>query len=62
MQLWYGSRAGSLGETATWLIAAGGVVMIFLRTINWHIPLVMLLGIAILSDHLRPANRAAPGR
>jgi Na+-translocating ferredoxin:NAD+ oxidoreductase RnfD subunit len=47
IQGWYGSRAGSLGETATWLIAAGGVAMIFLRTITWHIPLAMLLGIAV---------------
>lgn len=47
VQGWYGSRAGSLGETATWLIAGGGVAMIFLRTITWHIPLAMLLGIAV---------------
>ncbi len=47
IQTWYGSRAGSLGETAAWLIAAGGLVMIFLRTISWHIPVAMLLGIAV---------------
>lgn len=46
LQAWYGSRPGSLGETATWLIVAGGTVMIFLGTITWHIPLSMLLGIA----------------
>ena len=44
---WFGSRPGSLGETAAWLIAAGGVLMIFMRIITWHIPLAMLAGIAI---------------
>lgn len=42
-----GQRAGSLGETAAWLIATGGLVMIFLRVISWHIPVSMLLGIAL---------------
>lgn len=42
-----GNRPGSLGETAAWLIMAGGVAMMFLRIITWHIPLAMLAGIAI---------------
>jgi RnfABCDGE-type electron transport complex D subunit len=42
-----GSRPGSLGETAAWLILAGGVAMMFMRIITWHIPLAMLAGIAI---------------
>lgn len=42
-----GMRPGSLGETAVLLIAAGGVVMMFLRIISWHIPVSMLLGIVI---------------
>jgi RnfABCDGE-type electron transport complex D subunit len=46
-QSWFGSRPGSLGETAAWLIAAGGVLMIFMRIITWHIPVAMLAGIAI---------------
>jgi Na+-translocating ferredoxin:NAD+ oxidoreductase subunit D len=46
-QSWVGSRSGSLGETAAWLIAAGGVAMMFLRIISWHIPGAMLLGIAL---------------
>lgn len=44
---WIGSRAGSLGETAAWLIAAGGVAMIALRIISWHIPVAMLAGIGL---------------
>jgi Na+-translocating ferredoxin:NAD+ oxidoreductase subunit D len=47
LQTWFGSRTGSLGETASWLIAAGGVAMVFLRIISWHIPLAMLAGIAV---------------
>ena len=42
-----GIRAGSLGETAALLIAAGGVAMILLGIITWHIPVAMLAGIAI---------------
>ena len=42
-----GARAGSLGETAALLIAAGGIAMIFMGLISWHIPLAMLAGIAI---------------
>jgi RnfABCDGE-type electron transport complex D subunit len=42
-----GYRPGSLGETAAWLIIAGGVAMIFLRIITWHIPVAMLAGIGI---------------
>ena len=44
---WFGSRPGSLGETGAWLIAAGGVAMMFLRIIRWHIPAAMLAGIAV---------------
>ena len=42
-----GVRAGSLGETASLLIAAGGLALLVLRIISWHIPLAMLVGIAL---------------
>jgi len=42
-----GSRAGSLGETASLLIAAGGLTMLALGIITWHIPAAMLAAIAI---------------
>lgn len=54
-----GERAGSLAETAGWLIAAGGVAMMFLGIITWHIPLSMLLGLAVpaaLGHALAPAH------
>lgn len=42
-----GERAGSLGETAAWLILGGGLSMLFLGVITWHIPAAMLAGVAI---------------
>ncbi len=42
-----GARAGSLGETASLLIALGGVVLLARRIISWHIPLAVLAGIAL---------------
>ena len=42
-----GERAGSLGETATWLILAGGAALLYLRVITWHIPAAMLLGVVV---------------
>lgn len=42
-----GARAGSLGETAAWLLLLGGGALVFLRVITWHIPLAMLAGIAL---------------
>ncbi|MDI6750382.1 MAG: RnfABCDGE type electron transport complex subunit D [Pseudomonadota bacterium] len=43
----FGERAGSLGETSALLIAAGGLALIGLRIISWHIPVAMLAGIAL---------------
>ncbi len=54
-----GEHAGSLGETASLLIAAGGLAMLFLRVITWHIPAAMLAGIAIpavIAHQLDPAR------
>lgn len=42
-----GARPGSLGETAAWLVLAGGIALMALRIITWHIPLAMLAGIAL---------------
>lgn len=44
---WLGERSGSLGESASFLIALGGLAMIRLGVISWHVPLAMLLGVAI---------------
>ena len=58
LQTWFGSRSGSLGETAGWLIAAGGIVMLFMRIITWHIPVAMLAGIAIPAAILHSVDPA----
>jgi Na+-translocating ferredoxin:NAD+ oxidoreductase RnfD subunit len=42
----WGHRAGSLGETAGFLLAAGGVFLILRGVITWHAPVAMLLGVA----------------
>jgi electron transport complex protein RnfD len=55
---WQGSRPGSLGETAAWLIAAGGVAMMFMRIISWHIPVAMLAGIAVPAAILHAVDPA----
>lgn len=44
--LW-GSRVGSLGETAALLLLAGGLFLIARRIITWHAPVAMLLGVAV---------------
>jgi electron transport complex protein RnfD len=44
-----GTVAGSLGETSAVLILAGGLLLMLLRIISWHIPFSMLLSIALLA-------------
>lgn len=44
--LW-GHRAGSLGESAGLLLAAGGVYLIARRIVTWHAPVATLLGVAL---------------
>lgn len=44
-----GSMSGSLGETSALLILAGGLLLLFKRIISWHIPVSMLLSIALLA-------------
>jgi RnfABCDGE-type electron transport complex D subunit len=58
VQSWFGSRAGSLGETSAWLIAAGGAMMIVMRIISWHIPIAMLAGIAVPAAILHAVDPA----
>jgi RnfABCDGE-type electron transport complex D subunit len=42
-----GVRSGSLGETSGLLIGLGGIMLMALRIITWHIPAAMLAGIAL---------------
>lgn len=47
LDMLWGSRAGSLGETAAVLLLIGGLFLIARRIITWHAPFAMLLGVAV---------------
>jgi RnfABCDGE-type electron transport complex D subunit len=56
---WLGVRAGSMGESASLLILAGGLYLLFSRIISWHTPLAVLAGVAIpaaIAHALDPAH------
>jgi electron transport complex protein RnfD len=60
--LW-GSRAGSLGETAAVLLLLGGLFLIMRRVITWHAPVAMLLGVAVpalIFNAINPGHYAGP--
>lgn len=44
---WVGSRAGSLGESASLLILGGGLYLLACGIITWHTPVAVIAGIAI---------------
>ena len=44
-----GTVNGSLGETSALLILAGGLLLMYLRIISWHIPFSMLGTLALLA-------------
>ncbi len=46
--LWTGNMAGALGETSTILILCIGLVLIYKKKIVWHIPVFILVTIALL--------------
>jgi len=45
-----GQISGSLGETSALLIAIGGVLLLGLRIISWHIPFSMLATVAVMAS------------
>ncbi|MDD5390476.1 MAG: RnfABCDGE type electron transport complex subunit D [Gallionellaceae bacterium] len=47
LDMLWGQRGGSLGETSAVLLLAGGLILIARRVITWHIPLAMLAGVAL---------------
>ena len=44
-----GTIAGSMGETSTLLLLAGGLLLLFKRIISWHIPFAMFASLALLA-------------
>jgi electron transport complex protein RnfD len=51
-----GTTAGSLGETSALLFIAGGLFLIYLRIISWHIPAAMLATVGLLAWATHLAN------
>lgn len=49
MDLLFGFRAGSMGETSAVLLLAGGAFLLFKRVISWHIPAGMLGGLFVIA-------------
>lgn len=49
MQLSLGTASGSLGEISAMLLLPGGLLLVYLRIITWHIPAAMLGTLAMLA-------------
>ncbi|MDO8263705.1 MAG: RnfABCDGE type electron transport complex subunit D [Gallionella sp.] len=49
MDMMFGYRAGSLGETSAILILAGGLFLMVKRIISWHIPLSVMGGLFLMA-------------
>lgn len=63
MDLAWGAKAGSMGETSALLILLGGLVLLARRIISWHIPVAVLgtlLVMGTLFNTMDPA-RFSPG-
>ena len=52
MQLFYGYMGGSMGEIAAVALILGGLYMIYRKIIAWHIPVSILLTVAIFTGIL----------
>jgi electron transport complex protein RnfD len=62
MQLAIGNESGSIGETSAVLLLAGGLLLLLLRIITWHIPVALLgtlAAMAALAHALDPARFAS---
>ncbi len=54
--MFLGTRNGSLGETSTVLLLLGGLYLIWKGYVNWVVPAVMILTVAILTWVCGPAG------
>lgn len=54
--MFLGNRNGSLGETSTVLLLAGGLYLIWRGYVNWFVPAVMLATVAVLTWVFGPAG------
>ncbi|MGR9109017.1 MAG: RnfABCDGE type electron transport complex subunit D [Gammaproteobacteria bacterium] len=61
--LFMGFTGGSIGETCSVLILAGGIYLIARRMMNWRIPVGIFVAVAVISGifhHLRPEEYPSP--
>jgi electron transport complex protein RnfD len=56
MQLFYGYMGGSMGEIAALALILGGLYMIWRKIITWHIPVTILLTVAVFTGILWAAD------
>ncbi len=64
MQLFYGYMGGSMGEIAAAALIIGGIYMIWRKIITWHIPVSILVTVALFTGILwlaDPTKHADPG-
>jgi Na+-translocating ferredoxin:NAD+ oxidoreductase subunit D len=47
-----GLISGSIGETSSWIIALGGIYLIYRKMMNWRIPVTILVTVFVLSGIL----------
>lgn len=50
LSLTLGQVPGSIGETSALLILVGGVMLLFTRTVTWHIPLSIIITTVVLAS------------
>jgi len=52
LQMFYGHMGGSMGEVAAGALILGGIYMIWKKIITWHIPVTVLLTVAVFTGIL----------
>ncbi|MCM8767644.1 MAG: RnfABCDGE type electron transport complex subunit D [Candidatus Omnitrophica bacterium] len=48
-QMFIGNRSGCIGETSVLLLLLGAIFLLYKKVITWHIPILYILTVAILS-------------
>jgi electron transport complex protein RnfD len=54
--MFYGHMGGSMGEVAAGALILGGIYMIWKKIITWHIPVTVLLTVAVFTGILWQAD------
>ncbi len=56
MQLFYGQMGGSMGEVAAFALIIGGIYLLWKKIITWHIPVTILVTVALFTGILWMAD------